>query len=33
VAGLESGVSAKGDFGDGQFYLNHVGGCIPGRVI
>jgi hypothetical protein len=25
----ELGASAKGDFGDGQFYLSHAGGCIP----
>jgi hypothetical protein len=21
------------EFGDGQFYLSHIGGCIPGHVI
>jgi hypothetical protein len=28
----ELSASAKGDSGDGQFYLSH-GGCILGRVI
>jgi hypothetical protein len=33
VVGTPAGGHCLGDFGDGQFYLSHIGGCSPDRVI
>jgi hypothetical protein len=27
------GCECQGDFGDGQLYLSHIGGCTPDRVV